>query len=428
MIIKEFRYLKWRRVIVSIFFCMTTTTLVPQSNLILNGDFEALNLYRFSGNTFYIDGREVEHPKGEFIFAFPWFVGNRDSIRKAAVSSSYWNFNDDSTTIGKTHYSNLGKANNGLAFSHLIPFKRVDKDIFETTHLVGRTCHPLIKDNSYQLSFWIRFSEGNTLIDHLKIFFSDQAHRRMGRQKVRFKRKKIIPLPDEPSPSPIEKLPVDCKIQIPESTVKGYQKVSCEYIARGGETYIYFGNLDYELPESVVKVTVADTGKKKWQTPFCYYYIDDVELVSQDESEICVDRKEEPLVTLTDTVVALISDQAPRPVLKKEIEIGDQYFASGSYELSDTNLSALQQILSANDYNDLAFIRITGHTDNVGTTESNSVLSLKRAEAISKVVQRYFSNIQIVGMGEEAPKYSNDTEAGRLKNRRVTLEFIYRVD
>ncbi len=427
MISKEFICILWRRVFVSILFCVAIiVTVVAQSNLVLNGDFEALNSYTFVGSTFTIDGIEVTLPKGKEIFQAFWAISDTNSINKTYVASAHWNFNNDSTTVGTTFYSNLGEANNGYAFGQIFPFgrRRNDKNTFSSTHLVGRTCRPLVGGNSYHLSFWIKLSRGNTLADHIDIFFSDDIHSKKGTQRVRFKKKKIIPLEDESPLYQIEKLPSDCKVLIPESTIDGYQLVSCDYIARGGETYIYFGNLDYELPESIVRVVVAETGKKKLQTPYCYYYIDDVVLVSQDQEEVCIEQKGENLAVSIDTISEVISSL--EPVLKKEIEIGAQYFASGSYELSNSALLKLEEILSKIDYDNLMSINITGHTDDVGDIEDNQTLSLNRAEAISKIVEKYFLNFQIFGMGESSPKYSNDTEEERLKNRRVTLELIYK--
>ncbi len=402
-------------------FWIVATNLSAQSNLILNGDFESLNLYNI-GSTFSIDGVEVKPPKGKDVFHARWLMN--DSIKQTYVASAYWNFNDDSTTVGTTYYSNTGKANTGHVFGQVFPFQRIDKHIFKTSHLVGRICQPLIKNNIYHFSFWIKLAKGNTLVDHIDVFFSDTIHSKNGKQKVQFKGKKIITLSGESLPYQAEKLPSDCKILIPESTITDYQQVFCEYVARGGETYIYIGNLDYELPETVVKVVVANTGKKKWQAPFCNYYIDDVELISQNESEVCIERKKETLVTLADTITDLIPNLKPKPVLKKEIEIGDQYFASGSYELNETNILELEQILSTIDYEQVSVIKITGHTDNVGGLEDNQILSLKRAAAIGEVVQTYFPNIRLIGMGETQPKYSNETAEGRLKNRRVVLELV----
>lgn len=70
-------------------------------------------------------------------------------------------------------------------------------------------------------------------------------------------------------------------------------------------------------------------------------------------------------------------------------------------------------------------IHVVGHTDNVGSVESNIKLSQSRAEA---VVQELVKNngiaaarLRAFGCGQFAPVMTNDTEDGRAKNRRVEL-------
>jgi len=70
-------------------------------------------------------------------------------------------------------------------------------------------------------------------------------------------------------------------------------------------------------------------------------------------------------------------------------------------------------------------IKITGHTDAIGTDAYNQALSLDRATTVknylvSKGVPA--GNITVVGMGEKQPVATNNTAAGRAQNRRVEFE------
>ena len=69
-------------------------------------------------------------------------------------------------------------------------------------------------------------------------------------------------------------------------------------------------------------------------------------------------------------------------------------------------------------------IEVGGHTDNVGTPESNMKLSQERAQAVmAALVQRGIDAGRMTarGYGQTAPIADNRTEEGRAKNRRVEL-------
>ena len=89
---------------------------------------------------------------------------------------------------------------------------------------------------------------------------------------------------------------------------------------------------------------------------------------------------------------------------------------------AENNLNKLSNILKKYPDTD---IEIQGHTDNVGTDDYNESLSRRRASSVqSYLVSRGIASgrMKIVGYGESAPKYSNDSESARAQNRRV--EFL----
>ena len=70
-------------------------------------------------------------------------------------------------------------------------------------------------------------------------------------------------------------------------------------------------------------------------------------------------------------------------------------------------------------------VRVEGHTDSKGSDEYNMDLSNRRAFAVKNLVaQRGIadSRLDVVGYGETMPVATNDTAAGRQKNRRVEIK------
>lgn len=76
---------------------------------------------------------------------------------------------------------------------------------------------------------------------------------------------------------------------------------------------------------------------------------------------------------------------------------------------------------------DQSIIEVAGHTDSVGSDTYNQELSMRRAYAVSDyLVARGLMRDRFIvtGAGKSRPIASNDTEAGRAKNRRVELTLV----
>jgi outer membrane protein OmpA-like peptidoglycan-associated protein len=72
-------------------------------------------------------------------------------------------------------------------------------------------------------------------------------------------------------------------------------------------------------------------------------------------------------------------------------------------------------------------VLIEGHTDSIGTDDYNLDLSQRRADAVRiALVERdiSLSRINTKGYGKRYPVASNDTEAGRQRNRRVEIVIL----
>ncbi len=99
-------------------------------------------------------------------------------------------------------------------------------------------------------------------------------------------------------------------------------------------------------------------------------------------------------------------------------------FETGQAIIKSTSFPALDALAQMLVENSSFAFRIEGHTDNVGDPKANMVLSLNRADAVksylvSKGVED--SRITAKGFGDTKPVVSNDTAAGKAKNRRVDM-------
>jgi OmpA-OmpF porin, OOP family len=72
-------------------------------------------------------------------------------------------------------------------------------------------------------------------------------------------------------------------------------------------------------------------------------------------------------------------------------------------------------------------VEVSGHTDNRGNKESNEHLSKDRANAVvvylmDKGIDEY--RFKTMGYGSSLPVDNNETESGRLNNRRVEFKIL----
>ena len=101
------------------------------------------------------------------------------------------------------------------------------------------------------------------------------------------------------------------------------------------------------------------------------------------------------------------------------------FFESASAKLLDESKVELQQLLQFLRDNPEIKIRITGHTDNIGTEAYNLELSQNRARTVADyLLNAGITNTRVSykGSGESEPIADNDTEEGRAQNRRT--EFL----
>lgn len=193
-------------------------------------------------------------------------------------------------------------------------------------------------------------------------------------------------------------------------------KIKGNYKASGGEKYITIGNFSANLKNDMLKINLKSPGFKE-----AFYFIDDVSLKwvkpKDDFKTVYLDS----LKYESDSVLQVKKNlQAGEKItLKVSFELGKSYLLPESF----SELNKLSQYL----YRHPNFvIKINGHSDNTGSKSKNQRLSEQRAQAVFEyLITRGVQNkMYYQGYGSTLPIADNNTEEGRIKNRRVEFEIV----
>jgi len=142
---------------------------------------------------------------------------------------------------------------------------------------------------------------------------------------------------------------------------------------------------------------------------------------------------------LTRSLSAAESKDVDVQVLKGVVYISlsdNMLYKSGSFEVSDKAAETLSKIAKIiTDYKDYDVL-IEGNTDNVpiakGAIRNNWDLSALRASSVVQVLQNTYrvdpKRLTAGGRGEFNPIASNDSEAGKMKNRRTQIIITPKLD
>jgi outer membrane protein OmpA-like peptidoglycan-associated protein len=102
------------------------------------------------------------------------------------------------------------------------------------------------------------------------------------------------------------------------------------------------------------------------------------------------------------------------------------YFDTSTWKIKNESYGIIKEIATMLQENPEINMTIVGHTDNVGESDYNQMLSENRADAVKQILTEEFSiaenRLSTQGKGETEPLNDNATESEKANNRRV--EFI----
>ena len=100
-------------------------------------------------------------------------------------------------------------------------------------------------------------------------------------------------------------------------------------------------------------------------------------------------------------------------------------FDTGKSELKPEGINAIHQLAKSITVLQKGNVIVEGHTDDVGSADSNKRLSLARARSVTSELKKIIPNTAFKwkekGLGESKPLVENNSEENRAKNRRVEI-------
>ena len=205
-----------------------------------------------------------------------------------------------------------------------------------------------------------------------------------------------------------------------------WMTISGTFKAKGGENYLYIGNF---TSEKTLKVQKLDGSAPDYSDEI-YYFIEDVVLVELNENEKCpcniqscdIEGLEKP--TPSRPIVQRFNQ---KPKIGQTIILENILFETAKSELLSESFPTLDSLfLLLANYPEMN-IEIAGHTDNKGSIENNMKLSQDRANAVLVyLMDKGIDENRMIakGYGSSEPIETNETEEGRLKNRRVAFKIL----
>ncbi len=136
-------------------------------------------------------------------------------------------------------------------------------------------------------------------------------------------------------------------------------------------------------------------------------------------------------------IVDIPKDTEQKEVLKnfmlKKVKVGETvilkniFFEFNSAKLTPESYTELNRVFKLLTTNPTMRIEVSGHTDNVGSLQSNTRLSEARAKSVVDYLVNSGiepSRLEYKGYAFTEPIASNDTEEGRAQNRRVEFKIL----
>jgi outer membrane protein OmpA-like peptidoglycan-associated protein len=192
-----------------------------------------------------------------------------------------------------------------------------------------------------------------------------------------------------------------------------WEQAQLKYVAQGGERYVIIGNFFSNEATRFTRLPFR-YGLNPMLNDKSYYFIDDV-LVQRIGPDPAIDPK---------TIAQLNPESI---ALNRSYTLKDIKFEFDSYILHPSSNDELAKVVAYLKAHPEISVRVSGHTDFVGSDDYNLSLSRNRAKSVADFfVMRGVDEHRIIsyGFGKSRPVSAEKTEEAAKINRRVELKFV----
>jgi peptidoglycan-associated lipoprotein len=154
--------------------------------------------------------------------------------------------------------------------------------------------------------------------------------------------------------------------------------------------------------------------------------------MTADGKAVTADGKATTAMTAAETAAAkaeAVDKATKRVVLEVVLSEDSGNFKFGSSKLPDEGKAQIDALIAkilADPKG--AYFEIEGHTDNVGSKETNERIGMERAEAVKAYLYEQHKvplhRINVISYGEEKPATENNSKQARAQTRRVVIRVL----
>ena len=256
-----------------------------------------------------------------------------------------------------------------IRFSTFSYYWQTSSNDITATNIVGELAAPLISDCNYKVSFYIKLFSANYFPEYVDLGLSA------------FKVDVEIDLLNISNEYIYDTVRLCALSRLVNNT---YQKIEFEYKAKGGERYVFIGNLSKHVPKRFKAIKPFGIFRTGSLFPYAMFAVDDVFLETID----CVDSFKN------------VSSLLQKNSAKNRLFCDTIFFNTNKYDLNNNDSLRLNRVVSLLRLDTFSLVKIEGFSDSKGDSLYNINLSLLRACTVANfIVNAGISNSRIERSG-----------------------------